>query len=108
MAAALLVYFLARRLKPGSEIGVLIFWLAVSFPAWPEINHHIVANVFALAAFGLVIAWLDNHRAGILFICGMAAGVTASIMFQKGALLGAALVLTLWLQAGRPHRIAPI
>src|SRR5437867_7491182 len=47
MATALLLYFLARRLKPGSEIAALLFWLAVSLPTWSAVNHHLVANVFA-------------------------------------------------------------
>jgi hypothetical protein len=38
----------------------------------------------------------------------MAAGVTSSIMLHEGALLGAALVMTLWLQRDRPHRLAAI
>jgi Dolichyl-phosphate-mannose-protein mannosyltransferase len=105
---ALLIYFLARRLKPGSEIGVLVFWLAVSFPTWPAVNHHLVSNLFALMAFSLATWWLDSGRPGVLFICGMSVGITSSIMLQKGVLLGCALVLTLLSQRGRPQRLARI
>jgi hypothetical protein len=37
-ATALLLYFLARRLKPGSEILPVIFWFAIAFPGWATVS----------------------------------------------------------------------
>src|SRR5207247_2570045 len=87
-ATALLLYFLARRLKPGSEVPAVIFWLAVLFPTWPGVNHHLVANLFSLTAFSLILWWLDSTpRPGVLFFCGVAVGITFSAILHNGLLL---------------------
>jgi hypothetical protein len=100
-ATAVLVYFIARRLKPGSEIMALIFWLAILFPTWPAVNHHLIANLFALGAFALLLWWLDGAHNMVLVLCGIAVGVTFATMFPKGLALSAAFVVIVLL---RDHR----
>jgi hypothetical protein len=97
-ATALLLYHLASRLKPGSEIVTLIFWFAIVFPIWPSIEHHLLSNLFALAAFAMLLWWLAGGSRWIPFICGVSVGLTLCTMFPKGVLLFGALIAILLLR----------
>jgi hypothetical protein len=107
-ATAMLVYYLARRLEPGSEVAALLLWVAASFPAWPTVNPHFVSNLFALAAFALILLWLDRGRPSLLLTAGICAGITAAAMIHKGGLLCLGLAAIVVIRRARIASIAQL
>ncbi len=96
VVTALLIYFLTRRLRTGFEAAPALFCLAISFPPWPSVSHHAVANLFALLSFAILVSWIDKRRGMMLFICGVMAGLTTCVMQPKGLLLFISFVVILW------------
>ena len=92
----LLLFFLTRRLRTGVEAAPALFCLAISFPPWAEVSHHIVGNLFALLSFAILVSWLDTRRAGMLFIAGIMTGLTTCVMLPTGIFLLLSFLVILW------------
>jgi hypothetical protein len=97
VATTLVLYWLARRLRPGSGSLVAILLTAITFPLWPATSHHWDSNLFALLSFAVFVAWLDNSRPWLAVPAGVLAGVTTLFMQQKGLFLLFSFVLILYL-----------
>jgi len=101
VSTALLMYFLARRLKTGYDAVPAILLLATTFGGlWPAISHHNDSNLFALLAFMAIICWIDKHRPWMLCLAGALAGITTLFLQPKGILLFLAFVLLIFLFRG--------
>lgn len=98
---ALLLYFLARRLKTGYDAVPAMLLMAGTFGGlWPAISHHNDSNLFALLAFTIILFWIDKHRPWMLCLAGVLAGVTTLILQPKGLLLFLSFVLLAFLFRG--------
>lgn len=95
VATTLVVFWLARRLRPGGGLLPAIVLLALTFPLWPATNHHWDSTLLALLSFAAFVSWLENSRWWQLVAAGALAGVTTLFLQQKGVLLLFALLLTL-------------
>lgn len=98
ICTALLMYYLARRLKTRYDTVPAILFLATSFGGlWPANSHHHDSNLFSLLAFTALIGWIDTRRSWILGLTGALAGVTTLFLQPKGILLLLSFVLLLFL-----------
>jgi hypothetical protein len=97
VATTLVLYWLARRLRPGSGSLVAILLTAITFPLWPATSHHWDSNLFALLSFAVFVAWLDNSRPWLAVTAGVLCGITTLFMQQKGLLLLFSCLLILYL-----------
>jgi len=95
VATTLVIYWLARRLRPGIEVLPALLMLALAIPLWPAINHHWDSNLFALLSFAAFVSWLDSSRRWQLIMAGFLAGLTTVFIQQKGALLLLSFLLTM-------------
>jgi hypothetical protein len=94
---SVVLYYLARRLRPGLEAIPVIFFVAVSYHSWNAISHHMDSNLFALLAFLLLLFWTDQRRPYFLFLAGFSAGLTTWIMQPKGVMLFSSFLLLVWM-----------
>jgi hypothetical protein len=97
LVTTLLIYFLTRRLRSGLDALPAVFLIAVSFPYWLMANHHETSNLFALLSFTVLVLWLERHKASLLYLVGILAGITSCFIQQKGFLLLLSYVLLLWI-----------
>src|SRR6185437_16169293 len=95
----LLVYFLSRRIcRRFSALPCVLLAGTYFSTIWPEVNHHVGSNFFALLSMACVVLWQDRRRESLLFAAGGLAGVTTCFLQPKGMLLLFALLLWLWMQ----------
>ena len=97
VATTLVLYWLARRLRPESGLLTATFILAITFPLWPATSHHWDSNLFALLSFSVFLVWLDNPGRWLAVAAGALAGVTTLFMQQKGLILLFSFLLILYL-----------
>ncbi len=107
MATILVLYWLVRRLHPGSGGLTALLLTTITFPLWPATSHHWDSNLFALLSFAVFVAWLDNSRPLLVATAGALAGVTTLFMQQKGMLLAASFLLILFLLGRKQPGFAP-
>jgi len=101
VSTALLMYFLARRLKTGYDAVPAVLLLATTFGGlWPAISHHNDSNLFALLSFTAIVCWIDKRRPWMLCLAGALAGITTLILQPKGILLFLSFVLLIFLFRG--------
>ena len=102
---ACLIYWTGARVY-GRHTGLVAALVAtvLGMPLWPANNHHWDSNLFFLAGLATLTAWQSQRRRFYLLIAGMAAGVTAGFMIQKGGLLLAAGVALVSLTTKRDRR----
>lgn len=99
LGTGLLIYFLSRRIcRRYSVLPCLLLAGTYFSTIWPEINHHVCSNFFALLSVACIVLWQDKHRNGLLFAAGVLAGVTTCFLQPKGMLLLFAILLWLWMQ----------
>jgi hypothetical protein len=96
LGITVILYYLARRLRCGLETVPVIVFVAVSYHSWNAVSHHMDSNLFGLAAFAAFVYWTDHRRPPVLFLAGIAAGLTTWFMLPKGLLLCASFTLLIW------------
>lgn len=96
---AVLLLYLARRLRCGLDAVPVIFFVAVSYHSWNAISHHMDSNLFALLSFAAFVSWMDTPidkpRLFTLVLAGAGAGLTTWFILPKGILLFLAFALLL-------------
>jgi len=95
VATTLILFWLARRLRPGAGLLPAVVLLALTFPLWPATNHHWDSTLCALLSFAVFVSWLDSSRWWQLVAAGALAGLTTLFLQQKGVLLLFSLLLIL-------------
>ena len=106
-AIVLLLFYLSRRLRSGIETAAVVLFVAVSYHGWNAVSHHMGSILFGLLAFAAMMFWIDRRRSWILFVAGLAAGVTTWFMLQKGLLLCLSFVLLLWILCRKDSGLWP-
>jgi hypothetical protein len=106
VALTLLTLYCTRRISTLAALPVL-FTTIVCLPFSPVTSHHWDSNLFALAAFAILLAWQDSRRPAALIASGALAGVCCCIFQPKGILMFGALVVTVCLLERR-HRLRSI
>ncbi len=102
LSTAILLYYLARRLKLAFPAAPVILMAAASFGLlWPAISHHGDSTVWGLAAFAVFLRALDRPGPRPLLLAGLLAGVTTCFIQQKGLLLFLSFALVFWLLCRR-------
>jgi hypothetical protein len=102
VATALTLFFLARRLRTGSDAYPAIFMIAtLSGFVWPVISHHEDSNLLALLSFAAFVLWLDKHRPALMITAGALAALTTCFLQPKGILLLVAFLLLLGIMCRR-------
>jgi len=105
LGIALLSFALSRRVCVRYRALPCLVIGATSFGAlWPTISHHVDSNCAALLCVFIITVWLDTDKPKLLWVGGIAAGVTACFHLPKGVLVFFALLL--WLFAQRQRRPA--
>lgn len=98
VSTALLLYFLARRLKTGYDAVPAVLLLATTFGGlWPAVSHHNDSNLFALLSFTVFLHWINRGGPLVLCAAGTLAGITTLILQPKGVLLYFSFVLLVFL-----------
>lgn len=97
LGITVLLFYLARRLRCGSEAVPVIFFVAISYNDWNAISHHTDSLLFGLLSLAALVYWMDRPRPIMLFLAGAGAGVTTWFMLPKGILLCLSFVLVLWI-----------
>jgi Dolichyl-phosphate-mannose-protein mannosyltransferase len=95
LGTGLLIYFLSRRICSRFSALPCILLAGTYFSTiWPEVNHHVSSNFFALLSVACIVLWQDKNRESLL-LAGALAGVTTCFLQPKGMLL--LLAILLWL-----------
>ena len=94
VCTAVLLYYFARRLRTGYDWLLPVLFLAVGFPYWTAVSHHLDSTLFALLTLAAVLAWTDTQKPSLLLSTGALAGFTTCFMQPKGLLLILACLLT--------------
>ena len=103
---ASLVFWLAARAYGTRTAVTAALWCTVlGIPFWPGTNHHWDSNLFFVAALCCLALWQSRQSRAFALLAGIAAGATAGVMANKGALaLLAALAIVWWeKRPGRPR-----
>ena len=101
VCTALLVYWIARKTTPGpGDWWPALMVTVASIPLWPATSHHWDSNLFFLGGVALFLQSRAGDRRGYLIASGIAAGLTACFMPEKGAYLSIAVTSTLALVPG--------
>lgn len=101
VCTAVLVYWIARKTTPGpGDWWPAVMVTVASIPLWPATSHHWDSNLFFLTGVALFLVSRVGERRACLLTSGIAAGLTACFMPEKGAYLAVALALTLTMAPG--------
>jgi hypothetical protein len=109
VSTALLVYWIARKTTPGAgDWWPALMVTVASIPLWPATSHHWDSNLFFLGGVALFLQSRAGDRRGYLIASGIAVGLTACFMPEKGAYLAIALTVTLALVGGTAALQVPL
>ncbi|MFB3855346.1 MAG: hypothetical protein ACE148_16215 [Vicinamibacterales bacterium] len=103
LTASLLYWSTARVYGRRAATVAALLCTILGVPLWTANNHHWDSNLFFMIALAATTSWSFRQRAGTIVLAGVAAGITAGFMLQKGILALAAILLVVLLQT-RPNQ----
>ncbi len=99
LGTAVLMFILSRRICNLYQTLPCVVIAATSFGAiWPTISHHVDSNLVALLAVSSAVLWVDRGSSVLLFVTGIADGVTVWVHLPKGIYLMIALLVWVFVQ----------